>query len=228
MTIDSGIDSRRPAARKSTPVAGAWREAWRDPGFRLRLALTLPALVGVLALLTRFLEVVEARPGVTLPDPILAALTPRDLTWLTFGLIYAGLVIGVARLSTQPRGLVLALQAYVVMVLLRITAMYVTPLDPPTGMIPLNDPLVRLFGPGKILTKDLFFSGHTATLFLLGLAVSGRRSRAFFLSSPAAVAACVLWQHVHYTIDVLAAPIFAYASWRVAVLFDRSAGTDRA
>jgi hypothetical protein len=42
------------------------------------------------------------------------------------------------------------------------------------------------------------------------------------------VAACVLWQHVHYTIDVLAAPFFAYASWRVAVLFDRNAGTDGA
>ena len=228
MTENSGNGSRKPATRKNTPVARAWREAWSNPGFRLRLALTLPALVGVLALLTRFLEVVEARPGVTLPDPVLAVLTPRDLTWLTFGLIYAGLVIGVARLSTQPRGLVLALQAYAVMVLLRIAAMYVTPLDPPPGMIPLNDPLVRLFGPGKLLTKDLFFSGHTSTLFLLGLAVSGWRSRAFFLSSAAAVAACVLWQHVHYTIDVLAAPFFAYASWQVAVFFDRNAGSDGA
>jgi len=226
MTIDSGVDSRRPGTRKGTGVARAWREAWSEPGFRSRLALTLPALVGVLALLTRFLEVVEARPGVTLPDPLLAVLTPRDLTWLTFGLIYAGLVIGVARLSTQPRGLVLALQAYVVMVLLRIAAMWVTPLDPPPGMIPLNDPLVRLFGPGKVLTKDLFFSGHTSTLFLLGLAVAGWRSRAYFLSSAAAVAICVLWQHVHYTIDVLAAPFFAYASWRVAVFFGRSAGSD--
>lgn len=228
MTADSGVGSIEPVTRKGTRVARAWREAWSEPDFRRRLALTLPALVGVLAVLTRFLEYVEARPGVTLPDPLLTVLTPRDLTWLTFGLIYAGLVIGVARLSTQPRGLVLALQAYVVMVLLRIAAMWVTPLDPPPGMIPLNDPVVRLFGPGKLLTKDLFFSGHTSTLFLLALAVAGWRSRAFFLSSAAAVATCVLWQHVHYTIDVLVAPFFAYASWRVAVFFDRNAGSDRA
>jgi hypothetical protein len=26
------------------------------------------------------------------------------------------------------------------------------------------------------------------------------------------VAVCVLWQHVHYTVDVLVAPFFAYAS----------------
>ena len=198
-------------------AACAWAEAWGDSGFRLRLALTLPALVGVLALLARFLDFVEERPGAVLADPVLALLPPQDLTWLTFGLIYAGIFFGVARLLTEPRGLVVALEAYVVMVLLRIASMWVTPLEAPPGMIPLHDTLVRLFGPGKLLTKDLFFSGHTSTLFLLALAVPGRRSKALFLFCTAAVGACVLWQHVHYTIDVLAAPLFAYASYRLVL-----------
>ena len=195
----------------------AWAEAFRDHGFRLRLALTVPALVAALVLLAHFLDGVEARPGVVLPDPVLALLAPRDVTWLTFGLIYLGIFFGVARLSTAPRRLVVTLQAYVAMVLLRIVAMWVTPLEAPPGMIPLHDPLVRLFGPGKLLTKDLFFSGHTSTLFLLALAVPGRRSKALFLCCTAAVAVCVLWQHVHYTIDVLVAPLFAYASFRLAL-----------
>ena len=198
----------------------AWAEAFRDRGFRLRLALTLPALVAALVLLAHFLDGVEARPGVVLPDPVLALLAPRDVTWLTFGLIYLGIFFGVARLSTEPRRLVVTLQAYVAMVLLRIVAMWVTPLEAPPGMIPLHDPLVRLFGPGKLLTKDLFFSGHTSTLFLLALAVPGRRSKALFLCCTAAVAVCVLWQHVHYTIDVLVAPLFAYASFRLALRLD--------
>ncbi|HUM03216.1 MAG TPA: phosphatase PAP2-related protein [Thermoanaerobaculia bacterium] len=193
----------------------AWAEAWGEPGFRLRLALTLAALVGTLALLARFLDYVERRPGAVLADPLLALLPPQDLTWLTFGLIYAGLFFGVARLLTAPLGLVVALEAYVVMVLLRIVALWITPLEAPPGMIPLHDPLVRLFGPGKLLTKDLFFSGHTSTLFLLALVVPGRRSKALFLFCTAAVGACVLWQHVHYTIDVLAAPLFAWASTRL-------------
>ena len=125
------------------------------------------------------------------------------------------------RLAKEPRALVLALQAYVVMVVLRIAAMAVTPLEAPPGMIPLHDPLVRLFGPGKLLTKDLFFSGHTSTLFLLALAVPGPRWKAFFVLCTAAVAFCVLAQHVHYAVDVLAAPLFAYASFRIA---RRSAG----
>ena len=198
------------------PRARAWAVAWRDRSFRLRLALTVPALVAVLALLARFLTFAEARLGTVLPDPILALLPPRDLTWLTFSLIYLGLAFGVARLATEPRALVVALQAYILMVIFRIAAMWVTPLEAPPGMIPLHDPLVRLFGPGKLLTKDLFFSGHTSTLFLLALAVPGRRSKALFLFCTAVVAVCVLWQHVHYTIDVLVAPLFAYASFRLA------------
>lgn len=194
----------------------AWADAWRDPRFRLRLALTVPALVAVLATLARFLTFVEARPGAVLPDPVLALLAPRDLTWLTFSLIYLGLAFGVARLATDPRALLVALQAYVLMVIFRIAAMWVTPLEAPPGMIPLHDPLVRLFGPGKLLTKDLFFSGHTSTLFLLALAVPGRRSRVFFLACTGAVGVSVLAQHVHYTIDVLAAPFFAWASFRIA------------
>lgn len=202
-------------------MRAAWTEAWRDPRFRVRLALTIPALVAVLALLARFLEFAEARPGIVLPDPVLALLPPRDLTWLTFTLIYLGLAFGVARLVSEPRALVVALQAYVVMVLFRIAAMAVTPLEAPPGMIALHDPLVRLFGPSKLLTKDLFFSGHTSTLFLLALAVPGRRSKAFFFGCTAAVGISVLAQHVHYTIDVLVAPFFAYASFRLA---SRSAG----
>jgi hypothetical protein len=199
----------------------AWAEAWRDPRFRLRLVLTVPALVAVLALLARFLTFVEARPGAVLPDPVLALLGPRDLTWLTFSLIYLGIAFGIARLARDPRALVLALQAYVVMVLFRIAAKWVTPLEAPPGMMPLHDPLVRLFGPGKLLTKDLFFSGHTSTLFLLFLAVPGGRSKALFLFCTIAVGFSVLAQHVHYTVDVLAAPFFAYASVRLA---RRSAG----
>ena len=52
--------------------------------------------------------------------------------------------------------------------------MWATPLDPPPGMIVLEDPLVQLFGgASRPLTRDLFFSGHTSTMFLLFLAVPG-------------------------------------------------------
>jgi len=199
------------------PLGATWRQAWGDRGFRWRLLLALPALGATLVVLGRFVRRVEERPGVVLPDPLLELVSPRDLTWLAFALIYAAILSALALLARRPRRLVQALQAYVVMAWVRMAVMWVTPLDPPPRMIPLDDPLVQsLGGASQALTRDLFFSGHTSTLFLVFLAVPGRRTRPFFLACTAAVGAAVIAQHVHYAVDVLAAPFFAYGSWRLA------------
>jgi hypothetical protein len=201
----------------SLSLDAGWRQAWADRGFRWRLLLTLPVLVATLSALAALVKWVEQRPGAVLADPVLALLAPRDVTWPIFTLIYAGLLLAVIRLVRTPVRLVLGVQAYVVMALLRIAVMWATPLDPPPGMIVLDDPLVQGFGGASHpLTRDLFFSGHTSTMFLLFLAVPGRAARAFFLACTASVAFLVLVQHVHYAVDVLAAPPFAYAAWRIA------------
>ena len=174
--------------------------------------LTPIALVAVLAVMARFLSWVEQRPGVVLADPVLAHVPARDVTWLTFGLVYVGLVTAFVVLLPYPRRLVLGAQAYAVMVLFRMGVMAMTPLEAPPDTIPLRDPLVQILGTGEVLTRDLFFSGHTATLALLAFLAPGRASRRFFLVCTTLVAVCVLWQHVHYTVDVLVAPFFAFAS----------------
>ncbi len=199
--------------RRPSSVAAAWREAWSEQRFRAEAVITPVALVAVLAVMARFLTWVERRPGVLLPDPVLALIPPRDMTWLTFGLVYVGLLTALAVLLRHPRRLVLGAQAYAVMVLFRMAVMAVTPLEAPPRMLPLQDPLVQVVGTGgEVLTRDLFFSGHTATLALLTMLAPGRFSRRFFLVCTALVAICVLWQHVHYTVDVLVAPFFAFAS----------------
>ncbi|MBL8951314.1 MAG: phosphatase PAP2 family protein [Myxococcaceae bacterium] len=56
------------------------------------------------------------------------------------------------------------------------------------------------------LTKDLFFSGHTATTFLLLLYVwRWRDLRRVMLAAHALVVASVFFAHLHYTIDVIGA-----------------------
>jgi hypothetical protein len=187
---------------RSLSLDATWSQAWAERGFRWRLALTVPVLVATLAALAALVKWVERRPGAVLPDPVLAWLAPRDVTWPVFTLIYVGILLAVFLLARSPVRLVLGVQAYVVMALLRIVVMWATPLDPPPGMIVLEDPLVQGFGgASQALTRDLFFSGHTSTMFL---------------ACTVAVATLVLVQHVHYTVDVLAAPAFAYAAWRIA------------
>lgn len=196
-------------------IREVWVEEWRDRAFRLQAAFSAPALVLALAELARFVRWVERRPGATLRDPLLALIEPRDVTWLTFSVLYAAIFTGLALLVRRPRDLVAAMQAYAVLVVFRIAVMWATPLDPPPGMIALRDPFVQAIGTGHVLTRDLFFSGHTSTMFLFFLAVRGRLAKGLFLACTALVAACVLWQHVHYTVDVMAAPFFTWASWRL-------------
>nr|WP_262896050.1 sphingomyelin synthase family protein [Hymenobacter sp. BT523] len=66
------------------------------------------------------------------------------------------------------------------------------------------------------IVRDLFFSGHTATMALLVLAVRGRAWRRALVLMTVAVGLLVLVQRVHYTYDVLAAPLFAWLAYWLA------------
>jgi len=190
-----------------------WKEFVQEKRNKIELTITLLLLVVVLISLTNFLNFVEARPGVVLSDPILNLFNPIDLTWLTFALIYISLVTAIITLIKNPKRLLFTIQLYTLMVIVRIAAMYLLPLEPPSTMIILNDPFVEIFGTGQTLTKDLFFSGHTATLFILYLVSEKKSVKFIFLFCTIAVAVSVILQHIHYTIDVFAAVFFTYASY---------------
>ena len=184
----------------------SWKNFLKDKRNKIEFALTIPLLV--LISLTNFLNYVEARQGVVFSDPILSLFNPIDLTWLTFALIYVSILVAIATLINNPKQLLFAIQLYTLMVAVRIFAMYLLPLEPPANMIILNDPLVEFLGTGQTLTKDLFFSGHTATLFILFLVSEKKVIKSVFLISTIVVAISVILQHVHYSIDVFAAVFF--------------------
>ena len=193
----------------------SWKEFLKEKRNRAELVTSLILLAVVLTSLANFLNYVEARQGVLLPDPLLNLFKPIDLTWLIFALIYISLVVAIATFSKNPKRLLFAVQLYTLMVAVRIAAMYLLPLEPPATMIILNDPFVEFFGTGQTLTKDLFFSGHTATLLILFLVSEKKTIKTVFLISTIVVAIAVLLQHVHYTIDVFAAVFFTYTCYVV-------------
>ena len=187
---------------------------------RAELIITVLFLAVILFIFSNFLAFVEGRDGVVLADPVLKLFNPVDLTWLTFGLIYISLIVAIFSFAAKPEILLLALQSYSLLVIFRMIVMYSVPLDAPEGLILLNDPLVQFFGSREVLTKDLFFSGHTATLFLLFLVSDKKHLKIVFLISTVLVGIAVLLQHVHYTVDVLAAPFFAYSSYRIVEIIN--------
>ena len=191
----------------------AWIETYKLKNVQYKLAGSVILLALVLYFYSDFLKFIESREGFVLNDPILKLFTPVDLTWLTFLAIYLSLLSGILILIRNPVRLMLALQVYTVLILVRMIAMYSVPFNPPPSMIPLNDPFVQFFGTGKLLTKDLFFSGHTATLFLLFLVIDKRPYKQVFLFLTLLVGVCVILQHVHYSIDVFSAPFFTYGCY---------------
>ncbi len=196
-----------------------WKEFLKKPGLKLEFIFTLVILAATLFSLTHFLDYVQTRPGVVLPDPVLALFKPVNLTWLIFGLIYFSIILSIIILAKKPDRLMFALQVYILFILVRIAAMYLVPVNPPQQMIRLDDPFVQFFGTGKILTKDLFFSGHTATIFLLFLVIDNKTLKIIFLIFTVIVGAALLLQHVHYSIDVFSAPFFTYVCYKVVLTF---------
>ncbi len=204
-----------------------WKDYFKNSVFKIEFTITITLLLFSLIFLTKFLNWIELRNGVTLNDPLLSNFNPVNLSWLIFLLIYLSLLAGIINFIKTPDVLLLAVQSYIILVIIRILMMYLMPLNPPAKMILLVDPLVKYLGTGKNLTKDLFFSGHTATLFLLFLITNKKYLKIVFLISTIIVAACLLLQHVHYSIDVASAFFFAYTSYKIAGYF-RSKITARA
>lgn len=207
------------------PAPLTWRKAMANPAFSRTLLVAVVAGIGVAVVLPHFFEWVQGRPGTDLHDPVLAIWKARDVSNFTFTVLYGALVVVFISVVRAPLRMLHGLWAYVLMMLLRMLSMALFTLEPPPGIIPLIDPVTQHFYPGATpFLKDLFFSGHTATLTLMTLLARRGPLRWFAAICTAAVALFVLVQHVHWTVDVLAAVPAAWLAWAAAGAWLRKAG----
>lgn len=173
----------------------------------------------------------ERRPAPTVPDVLVAHLPYvawvnryNYLAWVAFYL-----PLGVAFLVTEPRRWARYMIAGGTLSLLRGVTIAMTGLGAPDpihagpglGHATFAQAFPRLLSPLGVfvhgaanvyLTKDLFFSGHTATTFLLLLYLWRRpRLRWIALLAHVVAVASVLLAHLHYAIDVAGAYAFTFA-----------------
>jgi len=217
----SFLETLKRQLNKLLEIKSIWQLAFANKTYRARFAITLILLGIVLSLFAKFLAYNEYRPGFSFNDPFLSSFKAVDVTWLTFGLIYLGLIIALGFLAFHPARMLVALQSYTLIAALRLITIYFLPLNAPIHIIPLQDPFVEFFGGGSTLLRDLFFSGHTSTMFLFFLTAKSKKLKTIFLICTILIAFSVLIQHVHYTIDVIAAPFFAYTSYRISRLINK-------
>lgn len=187
-----------------------WTEAFRSPLFRKRFWVVVTAVTVCLTLLPFFFQVIQKRPGTLLHDFVLAALPAHNVSIPIFTLIWlmAGLML--VRSFQDPRFMLSAFCGFALFLCSRFITISLVPLEPPPDLITLVDPLSNSFYGKDFITKDLFYSGHTGSQFLFFFLLQKRRDRQFALFSGIAIGVLVLVQHVHYTIDVLAAPVFGF------------------
>lgn len=195
-----------------------WQQAWASMVFRRKFIVSAVVLAIIVLALPSFFQYIEQREGAYLHDLVLQAIPAADVSIPTFLIIWSisGLVI--VRMIQQPAFALLMLSSFTLLCIARMISITMVPLDPPDGLIRLNDPLTSMVygGKDKFITKDLFFSGHTSNMFLMSLCLTKKTDKYLALLATLVVGVLVLVQHVHYTIDVLAAFFFTYIVYRVS------------
>jgi hypothetical protein len=188
----------------------AWRLALSQSHFRKKAVLGLVLNILVLILFPFFFQHIEKRDGIQLRDIILDNIPAVNVSVFIFIIIWSTALLTLIRAIQQPEIFITFLFSFFILSLCRMAAISLVPLNAPQGLIPLVDPLSNTFYGGSFVTKDLFYSGHVSTQFLIFLCLKKKRDKNLTVISTISIAILVLLQHVHYTIDVLAAPLFAY------------------
>ena len=125
--------------------------------------------------------------------------------------------LAIVRAIRTPRILLVFIWSYFLLTALRMLTISLLPLEPPANLIGLVDPLSNFFYGPKFVTKDLFPSGHTSTMFLLYFCLQTKKDRRLGLFVTFAVAFLLLIQHVHYTVDILGGFLYGWFAWWVVV-----------
>lgn len=195
-----------------------WQTARTDARFRRLFLYSLLFLAVALTLLTLILGYTERRTGIVIEKNWLAAFPPQDFSILIFSITYGFAAAGIVYFFRRPETAMMLVQGYAMLTALRCITLLLVPLDPPEAIIPLNDPLLQhSFYAGRPNLKDLFFSGHVATLLLFGFLCKRKMISLIFFSAGAAAGVFLAVQRVHYITDIVAAPLFAF----LAVFFTR-------
>jgi len=190
----------------------SWSEAWQEPRFRNKTIIALLLVAIILVSLPAFFAFIEKREGMVLQDYVLDAIPAIDVSIPTFVIIWSVVVLVFYRIYQNPRLFLLIAYGFILMCLARILTISLLPLNPPAGIITLKDPIANIAygGNGIFITKDLFYSGHTGNMFLFFLCLEAKWDKIIALTASFLIGLLVLIQHIHYSIDVIAAFIFTY------------------
>ncbi|MEO7264541.1 MAG: phosphatase PAP2-related protein [Ferruginibacter sp.] len=199
-----------------TTLKEMWVSFFRIKAYRIKFLFFFLLLLLTVLMLPRFFHYIEMREGIVLNDYLLSRLPAYNVSLLLFALIWSVIGLALWQCIWNPKQCLLLLIAFTLLTLLRVACLYFVELNAPPGLIVLQDPLSNFFYGTHFITKDLFFSGHTATMFLMYLWFQKRSKKIFALACTCIVGILLLVQHIHYSVDIVAAPVFTYLTFKLA------------
>jgi hypothetical protein len=193
-----------------------WRTIWNSSLHRLLTIWGSILLAVVLSILPHFFQTIQQRQGgIQLNDWILDALPACNVSTFIFLIIWGLGALTAVRAIAKPLIYTKYIWLYIFVVISRMLTITLIPLDPPARLVELVDPLTGIFYGHSTVTKDLFYSGHISTLMCMMLCLEKKRDKWLAAAGTCIVAVLLLIQHVHYTIDIVAAPVIVYALYRL-------------
>jgi hypothetical protein len=194
-----------------------WKIAWADKKFRTILLIELAFIFTFMISTTVFFDYIEAlKEGVKLNDWVLNNLPAMDVSLPISFLMTSAVVLMIIRGSADPNMSIVLIIALTLQLITRILTINFTRFFAPPELIVLKDPIGSFLYHSKFITRDLFYSGHTAAACTFYF-FSTRRFDKFYLFFCSITVACLLLvQHVHYSIDIAFAPLFAFGNYWLA------------
>ena len=187
-----------------------WKATWASASQRSLMLIGSGVVSVILLAMPFFFQHIEQRPGVQLHDVVLAHIPAHDVSLYIFMVIWGMAALTLFRAIQTPSIYVRYVWLYIVICITRMLTILMVPLAAPAGLVELVDPLTGVFYGHTVITKDLFYSGHTASLLTMYFCLTKKSDRILVLIATFIVGCLLLVQHVHYTIDVLAAPVFVF------------------
>jgi hypothetical protein len=194
-------------------AVGVWKINWQSSDYRKKLITGLILISFILLSLPFFFQAIEKRNGISFNDYLLSWLPAYDLSIYIFTVIWSMTLLIFSRFKQDPNIFLTFLWGFILINLSRFVSIGLIPLNAPADLIPIHDPISNHFYGPKFITKDLFFSGHTAAMFLMFLCLKKRTDKILALIATIIIGIAVLLQHVHYTMDVVMAPVITYFLW---------------
>ncbi|MCZ2479863.1 phosphatase PAP2 family protein [Aquirufa nivalisilvae] len=191
-----------------------WSMAWDENAFRWKFIGALLVFMIFPWKADDYFQWIQLREGMLIQDVILANIPAFNVSYPIFGIIYCSVVYLLLQLFRTPKTFLWFAWAFNLETVIRLTCIYLIPLNPPINLVDLHDPLAEIFiyGENLAITKDLFFSGHTATMIFVCFFLPNQRDKKWAYGLTLLLMVLLLVQHVHYTMDVLAAPIVTIGS----------------